>query len=269
MIQYGQNITIMVPFRDDYAVGRGANWRWLKAYWEYMLPGAQVVVGSDDGIPFSKTCAVNDAFRKADPANDVLVMLDADCYIAPSVILICAERIREARRQGERMWFVPYRDLYRLTADSTARLIFSDPCHPLYFSAPPNPKDVGSTLGAKLGHRFGALVQIFPREAFLQVGGMDARFRGWGSEDVTFLRVLNTLYCIHETTDNSVFTLWHTSLGQVFERKWAGQTKSRLNASLTNRYYRARHDPARMRKIISEWLDDPAYAAHRITTEVR
>src|ERR1035441_1128631 len=93
----GKGLLLAVPFRDDNAIGRGTNWAWLKRYWEIELPGAQLVVGTYDGEPFSKTCAVNDAYRKAIEPFDIIVMIDADCYISPTVILNCAEAIREAQ----------------------------------------------------------------------------------------------------------------------------------------------------------------------------
>jgi hypothetical protein len=260
----GKGLLLAIPFRDDNAIGRGANWAWLKRYWEIELPSAQIVVGSDDGEPFSKTCAVNDAYRKAVEPFDIIVMLDADCYIAPSVILNCAEAIREARRWHEPLWFVPYRSLFRITAEATGHLIASNPAEALQFTTPPSPSDVGSTLGSGIGHRYGALIQIFPREAFELIGGLDARMRGWGGEDVTTVRVLDTMYGVHQTTQNEVLTLWHTAIGDVFLRKWAGQPNTGANDSLSVRYRKTRRDPARMRAIIQEWLDDPQYREHRI-----
>jgi hypothetical protein len=259
----GAGIALLIPFRDDYAVGRGVNWEWLRHYWMCELPAAQIVVGTDDGEPFSKTCAVNAAFRRADPANDILVMVDADCFIEAEVILSCAAAIREARRWREPLWFVPYRHLYRLTELATEHLVASPHTAPLRFPVPHNAHDVGSSEElAAIGHRFGALIQIFPREAFLLTGGMDPRFRGWGGEDVTFVRVLDTLYGVHETTPNEVLTLWHTALGDVFLRKWAGQPKIGANDQLSVRYRKTRRDPQRMKAIIREWLTDSDYALY-------
>jgi len=263
----GRGIAILVPFKDDYAVGRGVNWNWLCHYWACELPAAQIVVGRDEhGEPFSKCCAVNDAFRHADPSNDIIAMVDADCYISAEVILSCAAAIREARRWHEPLWFVPYRHLYRLTDTATANLVASDPAHPLQFTAPHHANDVGSSAAlAAIGHRYGALIQIFPREAFLLTGGTDPRFRGWGGEDVTFVRVLDTLYGIHQTSPNQVMTLWHTALGDQFLRKWAGQHDIGANDRLSIRYRKMRRDPLRMKAVIREWLDDPQYAADRVS----
>ena len=261
----GAGIALLVPFRDDHAIGRGANWAWLKRYWEIELPSAQIVVGTYEGTPFSKTRAVNDAYRKAVDQFDVIVMIDADCYISPTVILNCAEAIREARRWHEPLWFVPYRFLFRLTAEATDHLVASDPAAALQFPTPPQPWDVGSTLGSGIGHRYGALIQIFPREAFEFIGGCDARFSGWGAEDVCLVRALDTMYGVHQTTNNEVLTLWHTAIGDVYLRKWAGQEQTGANNALGVHYRQARRDPARMRAVITEWLDNPKYREHRIS----
>lgn len=260
----GAGCALLVPFKDDGATGRAENWAWLKRYWMHHLPGAQLVIGTDIDEPFSKTCAINNAFNQADPRHDIIVLLDADCYIAPQVILDCASRIREARDLGERCWFVPYRWLYRLTEEATAKLIASDPIKPVEFVVPHNLDDVTSVTSASYGHHFGALIQIMPREAFIEIGGMDARCRGWGGDDVITLRALDTLYGIHSTTKNEVLTLFHLALGDVFLRRWAGQPATGVNNALSARYIQARRDPKKMQDLVSEWMSDPEYRTHWI-----
>jgi predicted glycosyltransferase involved in capsule biosynthesis len=266
MTASGKGIALLVPFRDDAATGRLVNWQWLQRYWEESLPDAQIVVGTDyGGNPFSKTCAVNDAFRNSDPTCDIIVMIDADCYIAPEVILQCAADIREARLYDERKWFVPYQNLYRLTQEGTSHLTTADQDDVEHFLRPPTDDDVSSASSSPTGHRYGALIQIFPREAFEMIGGMDPRFRSWGGEDITNVRVLDTLYCIHETTNNAVFTLYHTAYGDVYLRRWAGQSLTGVNDALSLRYRKTRRDPARMQAIIDEWINDPALKKYGIS----
>ena len=267
--EIGEGISLLVPFRDDHE-GRGVIWDWLQRFWTAFLPGAEIVMGTDDGVPFSKTCAINDAFQRCH--GDIIVLLDADCYIEPSVILRCAHHIRNLRDEfQEPLWFIPYRRLYRLTPDATVRLIASDPANPVVIPTPPSAVDVGSTKNSAVGHWFGALIQIMPREAFEAVGGMDPRFRGWGSEDVCFVRVLDTMFCGHRSTNNQVFTLWHEVIdrsvpGQNIARVWVGQTGAGQNKKLSIKYVRAYRDPARTRRVIAEWQRDPdaTYASHLI-----
>ncbi len=265
----GHGISLMVPFRDDSEEGRRDNWNWLRQYWEHALPDAEIVLGDAPGNPFSKTCAVNAAFRAS--TGDVLVQLDADCYIDARVILDCAAVIRQGRERNprEHVWFVPYRHLFRLTRVSTLILLGSDPADPYQFSSPPDDDEVGPTNGSDFGHWFGALIQIYPREAFETVHGMDARYRGWGGEDVSMVLALDTLFGIHRLTSNQVLTLWHSVKSKPgtnpnLLRVWEGQDDPRKNWGIAGRYRKALRDPAAMRKIIDEWTSNPLYEQHRI-----
>lgn len=191
----GHGISLVVPIHFNADDQRAVNWRWLFDYWRAQLPEADIVPGYDrqainHNLPFSKSCAVNDGVRKA--TGDILVIIDADGFVPASTILECAQRIRQARNEGHRLWFVPYRQFYRLTEAASARLLASDPKHPLEFPTPPWPEDILDTSGSQLGHWYGAGIQILPREAFDIVGGWDERFcvdeatqiftqRGWKS----------------------------------------------------------------------------------------
>jgi hypothetical protein len=260
----GSGISILVPFRDDHEEGRGDNWAWLRQYWKHALPDAEIVLGDAPGEPFSKTCAINAAFRAS--TGDVLAMIDADCFIDASVILDCASKIRQGRSREPReaVWFIPYNRLFRLTRVATMYLIASDPKDPFKFGAPPDDIDVGPTNGSGFGHWFGALIQIFPREAFEAVHGMDPRFRGWGGEDVAFVLALDTLFGVHRLTSNQVLTLWHSVQSKPgtnpnLLRIWEGQTDPRTNWRIAGRYRKALRDPEAMREIIDEWTADQKF----------
>jgi len=265
----GAGISLLVPYRNDGGEGRRDNWDWLRQYWEHTLPEAEIILGDAPGNPFSKTCAINAAFRKS--TGDVLVQIDADCYIDPAVILDCAKEIRIGRGRAprEEVWFVPFRHLYRLNRPSTLLLIGSDPCDPFRFGSPPDEEDVGPTSGSGFGHWYGALIQIYPREAFEMVHGMDARFRGWGGEDISFTFVLDTLFGEHRTTDNQVLTLFHTIQAKPktnpdLLRLWDGQEDPRKNWNLAGRYRTALRNPEVMRGIVEEWTSNPQLSQHLI-----
>jgi len=239
-----------VPFRPDNA-HRKRIWKWLEHYWASELPEAEIVMGDDNGTPFSKTCAVNDAASRA--RGNIFVILDADTYIPGQVIRDAAARINRARRKGYPLWFVPYRRVFRLTAEATERVLQSSPTDPLRFPSPPSDLDVESIQGSAFGHRFGALIQIMPREAFELVGGMDKRFRGWGGEDIAFVRALDTLYGKHKTSKNDVLHMWHPKHGDTWvTRKWKGQHHPRTNDNLAIRYNRATGDLEKMRRLVDE-----------------
>jgi predicted glycosyltransferase involved in capsule biosynthesis len=249
--QKGAGIALLVPFRAD-GPTRKEDWLWLAQYWMNALPAAKLIVCDEGGFPFSKSGSVNKAARQCGLC-DIFVILDADCYIDSDVILDCAQAIRKARKEGRKLWFVPYRHFFRLTKNATHNVIMSDPKNPLRFSTPPPRNDIEGVEGSAFGHWYGALIQIMPREAFIAAGGMDERFRGWGGEDVSFMHAVDTLYAKHKTTNNDVLHLWHEKLGVVWnERRWEGQEVAGNNNSLSWKYSDRLGDRLRMQQLVDE-----------------
>lgn len=257
----GEGISVIIPFRSSHNYPRqDRNFRWLKKYYAYQLPGAEVIVGHDHrtDLSFSKSAAVNDGVRKS--TGDILVIVDADGYVPIEAILFCAHEIRRARSRGHRLWYVPYRQFYRLTHHASLRVLNSSPRHPYQFPTPPDKCDIQNTSGSGHGHWYGALVQIVPREAFDCVGGWDHRFRGWGGEDHSIMRATDTLYCHHKTLPGQVLHLWHPMLGtdgvdswvEWKDRLWDNQDTSGTNNRLATRYSKANGDVARMRALVDE-----------------
>jgi len=266
--QVEARISLLVPFQTT-DPGRLVLWEWLERYWGVALPDAEIIVGRDrrsqkrwwrKARPFSKTAAVNNAFRRS--TGDIIVILDADAYLDAEVLRHCADRLRCARRCGARTWFVPYWHLFRLTELATEAVLASPPWDPIALHDPPPLADVEGMDGSGHGQRFGALVTVLPREAFEAVGGMDPRFRGWGGEDVAFLRALDTLWGRHLNMASSVFHLWHPRIdvgdwrdqqGSPWRvRMWSGQDRPRANDQLTSRYGAATGDRERMASLVAE-----------------
>jgi predicted glycosyltransferase involved in capsule biosynthesis len=254
--QAGKGISLLVPFRSDGQL-REETWSWLRQYYTASLPLAEIVLGCDDDCdPFSKTMAMNDAASRA--SGDIFVLLDADCLIKPDVIEDCAGRIRRARRRGHPLWFIPYRRFYRLNRvisrvilDIRPDLIDRDPAK--FLGDPPDPSLLDDCTNVSSGHHWGALIQIMPREAFELVGGMDPRFRSWGSEDVSFMWAVDALYGRHRTSNNPVYHLWHPTFGGKLHttRFWKGG-EPRVNDALATRYRAAIGNRLRMRRLVDE-----------------
>jgi hypothetical protein len=249
---HNPQISFLVPFRADRnQMQRIRNWQWLRRYWEESMPGAEIIIGQSSGEVFSKTEAVNDAASRA--TGRIFVILDADAYMDASVIQKCADDIELAQERGHARWFIPYRALYRLTEVKSAQILKSDPHRPVRLSSPPKDSDVESKIGSMHGRRYGAMIQIMSREAFEKVGGMDPRFRGWGGEDISFARALDTLYGKHKTTNNDVLHIWHPKFGENYHtRIWAGQSSGEVNKHLATRYSVATGDRDRMRALVDE-----------------
>lgn len=257
----GRGISIIIPFRRSERVTRQAeNLDWLVAYWKCQLPGAEIIIGKDKDshLAFSKSVAVNDGVRRSH--GDILVIVDADGYVSPEAILTCAKKIRQARSRGLRLWYVPYRQFYRLTDHASRRVLHSSPCFPYQFSTPPDKCDIQNTSGSGRGHWFGALIQIVPREAFNCVGGWDERFRGWGGEDHSIMRATDTLYWPHKTLPGQVLHLWHPSMSKEgldtwvewSRRIWDNQDEPGNNSNLAMRYSRANGDVEVMQRLVNE-----------------
>ncbi len=259
----GYGISIVIPFRSPSVMDeRVRNIEWLKTYWRTHLPGAEVIVGEDPdrGRAFSKSVAVNHGIARS--KGDILVIVDADGYLPADAVLYCADEIRNARKRGRALWFIPYRKFYRLSNEATLRLLSSDTRTPYVYPEVVSPSDVLNLEDANpdIAHRYGALIQILPREAFEQVGGWDERFCGWGGEDHAAMRATDTLYGPHKTLPGRVFHLWHPMLGSQGkadlvdwrERRWEGQAGAGNNNDLSYRYYHAFGNPALMRRLVDE-----------------
>lgn len=246
-------ISIIVPFKAKKKSGRAKNWNWLKQYLQAELPDAEIIQGRSKGKVFSKTQAVNNGVKRSH--GRIIAVVDADCYIEGSVIQEAADKIDAALDRGQRRWFIPYRRLYRLTEPFTAAILRSDPTKPLRVSTPPRQWQVESTLGSMHGRRYGAMIQIMPREVFEIVGGMDERFRGWGGEDVSFARAVDTIYGKHKSIDTDINHLWHPKIlaGSQYSRAWDNQKGSvNPNMNLTVKYNKAYGDVNQMRALVAE-----------------
>lgn len=244
-------ISIIIPFSSN-DPQRKANLKWLLKYWKCKLPYAEVIVGRSKKGVFCKGAAINDAVRRS--SGKVLAVLDADAYLDHRVVRRCANRILEELSHGHHLWYVPYRHLYRLRKGITRKILKSDPCNPLKLPEHPCDKDA-SNKGhqVKYGHRYAAMAAIFPREAYDIIGGCDERFRGWGGEDVALLRALDTLWGRHKTTNNSIYHLWHSFIGNDYKtRRWEGQDHGNANQELANAYNRATNHPQKMRDLIKK-----------------
>lgn len=244
-------VSILVPFRENNDPQRTKTWKWLEQFYSNSGYGFEIIVGTDDGLPFSKTSAVNNAASRA--KGKVFVVMDADCYTDPEVIIRCAKVIVLAEKEGRQLWFVPYLKLYRLTEEATTTIINADPVtgYSIPSQIPSGWIEPGNT--DQYGHKYGAMLLMMSAKAFWTVGGMDPRFRGWGSEDLSFMISLDTLYGLHETVDNPIYHMWHARPGaNTIFRRWDGQRTLNINVRLGQRYGLAKGEPTFMKVLVEE-----------------
>jgi len=154
---------------------------------------APVFPGQCDG-QWSKGAAVADAVRTASDAS-VYVLADADSVLHDPADLKTAI----ARVVGGEPWAIPHSRVYRLNAKESQRLA-DDPiaparlgwtCRPMYYAVA------------------GGGITVVSREAFEAVRGIDARFLGWGGEDLTFGWALETLVGEAWRGAGQLIHLWH------------------------------------------------------------
>ena len=203
-------ISLLFPFRDDGS--RSAQFEWLQTRWKHFMPDAEIIVAEDDGgTPFSKTVAVNNAYRRA--TRDVMAIVDADVWVNPKVIRSSVEAIRGRRHS----WVRPCNKVLRLNKKFTENLIQGDHTKHLPSIDPEVDCDrVTPVVG---------LICIFSRDLFESVGGMDPRFRGWGWEDNSFNQLMDfkARKCLF--LKHPVYHLWHPRAYVDGKPSWEGQTE--------------------------------------------
>lgn len=231
-------ISILIPFSTDNKE-RKRNFKWLVKHLKSELPEAEIVIGKSHSKIFCKGEALNNAVEKS--KGRILVLLDADGLISPRVIRHCAKRILEELEYGNRLWYVPYRRLYRLTEHVTRKIVESDPKYSIVLPDPlPSEWIENQGDASKYGHHYGAMCMIFPREAYEAIGCFDERFEGWGGEDISFLKTFDVLWGKFKTTDNPIYHLHHPFMGSNYkDKKWDGQDKGSANSNLAIRYHYA------------------------------
>lgn len=234
-------ISFIIPFSSKNEV-RIKNLKWLIKHLKYEFPKAEIIVGKSENKVFRKGVAFNDAIKKS--RGRVIVLLDADALVPRETIEHCVKRILEELGYGNRLWYVPYRRLVRLSEEITQNIVNSNPRKSIILPDP-IPKEWIENCGEALtyGHHYGALCMIIPREAYEAIGCFDERFEGWGGEDVSYLKTFDALWGKFKSTNTPIYHLYHPSIGVDYkDKRWDGQEKEMANAHLANRYLNATGD---------------------------
>lgn len=251
-MRMGEGMSILVSYRPD-GKARQENWEWLREYWKYEMPGAQVCVADDGGVPFSRAASLNLAFEQAQ--GDILWIADADFMMRGPALHATADLMRRNRAMGVKCWYYGSNALYRTKKKTRDKIIRSDPANPYHWSA--NVDDTHRTEAP-------ASDLVLTRECFESVGGYDPRFRGWCGEEFAMTTVLRTLWGPGHRLGAPLIHLWHPVHGMgVIHRnwrsdhytpKWAGQKKggiSEANQCLLDMYEAATHKPLQMKYLMS------------------
>lgn len=242
-------ISLLVPFRPTSTRDpRIRTWKWLEKRWGYLLPEAELCVGTDTGgEPFSKSVAVNDAYAKS--SGDMLVIADADSWVERPGLMMGIE----AAARKEHL-VVPWWRAFRLAKEDSDKILKMpfDARVPVTKDAKDRATDSGPAPDSA------AMVIVLQRSAFERVGGFDPRFRGWGSEDVSFGLSCWTLLGRNEYNMGEAYALYHTAPYADIDnpdhptmRVWAKDEGGR-NFPLWDRYSSAQGYPEAMLKLCAE-----------------
>lgn len=229
-------IDVVVPFRFDGDADRQRALTfvraWLRAHHSWKAP----LVGTVDADAlWSKGVAVDRAVRRT--KAHVLIIHDADVIVNPDALEAAVGMVC----RGAAPWAMPHAHVYRLTQLATSMLAsgrLGRVVHHLERRAlaqRPHPAPAG-----------GGIVVVH-RDAYNAVGGIDPRFFGWGGEDISFARALDTLAGAGWRGDAPMWHLWH-----VRQARRPGNRGSSENEQLAGRYLDAAGDPAKMAVLAQE-----------------
>ena len=183
------DVSVLVPWRSE-DPQRIKVWEYIK--WEWSLLGVELCAASDgrDHGPFNTSKACNNAFKMS--TRNWLVTTGAD--VIPDWGMISVG-LHIAEMNGLRWVPLGNRTEY-FNAEATERILqtkrwWDETPDPLY------------TVPFQTG------IMLIRRDLYLETGGHDERFEGWGGEDAAFRRVTHVLGGESDPVPLSLRCLWH------------------------------------------------------------
>jgi hypothetical protein len=231
------DISVLVPYTSTGEVWRDRAWDWVRSWLECYLPEAEIIVGTDKNKPFSPARALNDAYSRAQ--GKYIMVLTSDAYVPVHLIRRCVDDMAQ-QPIGRKRWFMPFTRRIEMTPEATEVVLASD-----HMPSMDQPfEDSWSGLNG--------MCLILPRTAWDKVGGMDERFVGWGGEDQSFIRAVDTLWGPHKRLHGDALHFWHPRNGTGSKVLFEGQTGHQTE--LFDAYRRAYQRPEVMKKIVAEGM---------------
>lgn len=228
------DFTIVIPFR-------GANCPHRILALQHVLGWLQAQHGwpvfvqvDDDEAAWCKGAVVQRALDQCGDAPG-LIIHDADVLVAPGDL----SRAVSAVCSGY-AWAQPHSHVTRLTRRGT-RLAMSGGLAP-----------VGTAPGGTYGRRHAAAaaggIVVTTRASWELTGGIDRRFVGWGGEDISWARALDTLAGEGFRGDGEMWHLWHPEQPMPHGRRRGSPEVEEL----AGRYAEAEGDVALMTQLVGE-----------------
>ncbi|EFC78883.1 galactosyltransferase-related protein [Parafrankia sp. EUN1f] len=228
-------VAVIVPFRPDGAE-RDRHWAWLAKQWRTTSPGWELRVGEHPASagPWCKAAAVAAALE--DCTAEVLVVADADVWVTPTYTVARAV----ALAAGGAPWVMPHRQVRRLSAATTGRVLAGGAL-----------EEAGAARASLAERPYGGMrgggLFVIRRESWVDVGGLDPRFVGWGGEDEAFGRAADALLGEVVRLPGVLWHLWHPPQPRL--SRTVGNAESQ---QLLGRYRSARRDRRALRLLIDE-----------------
>lgn len=205
--------SIVVPWTAGDATRLQAR-HYVREHYQSVAP---MVMGCcEPGLPWSKGVALDDGVARTD--SDGLILLDADCVVSLDEL----HRSMTVVEAGA-PWSMPHDTVARLSRRATGKI---------YAGTLPHSPPSAISLERPTHHapRGGGIV-ILSRGAYDDVGGIDDRFVGWGGEDISFGRALDTIVGPCVQFDATLLHLWHRP-----QPIRPGRRGSPANEALASRY---------------------------------
>lgn len=193
---------VVIPWRG------GCPWReqslaFVRAWYADHHPGWEVVVADTaDGGEWCKAAAVQAGLERT--SEQVVVVADADVITAE--VGVCVTEVES----GRAVWAVPHRAVYRLNADTTERVWAGSELPD--WRAP----HVRLRHQVREVHRavVGGGVVVMDRSCW-DTTPIDARFRGWGQEDLAWGWSLTRVFGAPYRRLGPCYHLWHPAQSRV------------------------------------------------------
>lgn len=193
-------------------------------------------LGAPSGEEWCKAEAVANAI--AGQPGDILVVSDADVF-CPGVM----EAVDKVRAGAP--WAIPHRKVYRLSRQSTERVLAGE--------APDESMELDPFRDDMPGFAYvgvqGGGIVVLRRDVYEDCP-LDPRFVGWGQEDEAWALALSCLYGPPVRLTHPLWHLWHPP--QPRKTRGVGSDEG---MALYKRYARAKRRPDQMRALIEEGRD--------------
>lgn len=237
------SVSVVIPWRSS-EFYRVNNLAYVRAWYAAVYPDWEVVVAElPDGGPWVKAVAVHAGVQRA--AGDVIVVADGD-VITPNVGA-CVDEVAD----GRAVWAVPHHAVYRLRPYATEDLWMGRrelPDWRVSFT------QLRATIAEVHKGVAGGGSVILPRSLWANIP-MDARFTGWGQEDLAWGWALTRVHGLPFRPHGPCYHLWHPPQPRL----------SRSTGSLDSKALYARYSRAYTAAEVAVLLDEPG--AHPATVE--